>query len=258
MNLSEMYSPHRTALFWVVFWIVVAATVVFVVFNSRGEDVRYAEMACTFEERGLDCLDSVAEWNAGLAYFDSSLSASGDALQSLKSLLWNFWDIEFAGAGEASVSREAVLPLQVLKNRKSGCVGLSWLAMMVAESRNLELYPILLPGHVFLRYGHDDGRGQVGFKVKYVNIEPNRRGYSYTDDEYREKYKNGKWTGLELKPLLPRQFMGLAAFDIGNLYLDGDLKRALSWYRLADELFPEYPGIRANQELAKSRLPDSF
>ena len=126
-------------------------------------------------------------------------------------------------------------------------MGLSWLAMMVAESRQIPLAVIMLPGHVFLRYGDS---------ANSVNLEPNREGFSYTDGEYREKYKKGPWTGLEFKPLTPTQFVGLAAFNMGNLYLDSDLRRALTWYRMAEEFFSEYPGIKANQEIAKSRLPD--
>ena len=38
--------------------------------------------------------------------------------------------------------------------------------------------------------------------------------------EYREKYQKGPWTGLEFRPLKPKEFVGLAAFDIGNLYLE--------------------------------------
>ena len=127
-------------------------------------------------------------------------------------------------------------------------MGLSWLAMMVAEARQLPLSVMMLPGHVFLRYGADSSTA--------INLEPNREGYSYTDAEYREKYKAGPWTGLEFKPLTPSQFVGLAAFNMGNLYLDSDLRRALTWYRMAEEFFSEYPGIKANQEIAKSRLPD--
>ena len=150
------------------------------------------------------------------------------------------------GAGEAAIAKESVLPLRVLANKRSGCMGLSWLALMVAQSRGLPLDAILLPGHVFLRYGSSDS---------FVNLEPNRRGFTYTDDEYREKYKEGRWTGLEFKPLKTRQFVGLAAFDIGNLYLENDVPRALTWYRMAEEFFPEYPGISVNQTIAKSRLP---
>ena len=128
-------------------------------------------------------------------------------------------------------------------------MGLSWLALMVAETRHLPLHAILLPGHVFLRYESSN----VSF-----NLEPNRRGYSYTDAEYREKYKDGNWTGLEFFPLEPKEFVGLAAFDIGNLYLDSDVPRALTWYRMAEEFFPKYPGIAVNQAIAKSKFPDSL
>jgi hypothetical protein len=123
------------------------------------------------------------------------------------------------------------------------------------RARNLPLNVILLPGHVFLRYGKSSGLEEFGFARKTVNLEPNRRGYSYTDEEYREKYKNGHWTGLEFKPLKSREFVGLAAFDLGNLYLEADPRRALAWYRMAEEFFPEYPGISVNQEIAKKKVP---
>ena len=233
-------------LFWPALIVVFTASLTLVLWSGRAEKMSFRDAACSFEDKLPGCLDSVAAWNAGLAYFDSSLAMSGDTLQSLKSLLWDYWNLDFAGAGEPAVVQNSILPLRVLETRKSGCMGLSWLAMMVAESRQLPLSVIMLPGHVFLRYGND----------KMVNMEPNREGYSYTDQEYREKYKKGPWTGLEFKPLTPTQFVGLAAFNMGNSYLDSDLRRALTWYRMAEEFFSEYPGIKANQEIAKSRLPD--
>ncbi len=235
--------------FWPIFLATLVIALPFLLWNGKGESVSYREMACTFEERAPSCLNSIDDWKAGLAYFDSSVAATHDTLNSLKSLLWNFWNIEFAGAGDAAVAKEAVLPLRVLEQKKSGCMGLSWLALMVAEVYHLPLDVVLLPGHVFLRYGSSDAP---------VNLEPNRRGYTYTDEEYREKYKNGRWTGLEFKLLKPREFIGLAAFDIGNLYLESEPPQALMWYRMAEEFFPNYPGISANQAVAKSRLPDSL
>ncbi|MCR5378069.1 MAG: transglutaminase-like domain-containing protein [Fibrobacter sp.] len=246
-------------LFWPVFTALVAVALTLVLWSGREEQMSYRKMACSFEELPLGCVDANAEWQTGLAFFDSAVTASKDTLQSLKNLLWEYWDIEFVGADSAASSREVILPLQVLKTKKSGCMGLAWLALMVAEARNLPLNAILLPGHVFLRYGKkDDGRGQFGVKPKTENLEPNRRGYGYTDEEYREKYKNGPWTGLEFKPLSAKQFVGLAAFDMGNLYLTGEPRRALTWYRMAEELFPVYPGIEANQNVAKSLLPQSL
>ena len=244
-RLSAMFSR----VFWPLLVVLLAVSLTLVLWTGRPENAKYAEMACTFENRVPACIDSVDAWREGLAFYDSSLSATRDTLASLKSLLWEFWNIEFAGAGEAAVAHDAILPLRVLETRKSGCMGLAWLAMMVAEARGIPLEPILLPGHVFLRYA------PAG--VPPVNLEPNRRGYTYTDEEYREKYRDGNWTGLEFKPLTPAQFTGLAAFDMGNLYLQSEPPRALRWYRLAGDLFPEYPGIEANREVAKSRLPDS-
>ena len=248
-NLSSIVYRLSSKLFWPALFIAVIVALALLLWSGCSEKMSYREMACVFEERAPSCLDSIPAWNEGLAFFDSSVVASRDTLESLKSLLWNFWNIEFAGAGEAAFAKESVLPLRVLENKKSGCMGLSWLALMVAESRHLHLNAILLPGHVFLRYG--DGE-------KAVNLEPNRRGYSYTDAEYREKYQKGPWTGLEFRPLKPKEFVGLAAFDIGNLYLETDIPRALTWYRMAEEFFPAYPGIEANQTIAKKRLPNSL
>ncbi len=240
-----MLSRLSSKLFWLLFLATLVVALSLLLWSVRSGNVSYREMACVFEERSPSCLDSIRDWREGLAFFDSSVAASRDTLESLKNLLWKFWNIEFAGAGSAATSKESVLPLRVLANRESGCMGLSWLALMVAEARHLRLYAILLPGHVFLRYDS-------------TNLEPNRRGHFYTDTEYREKYKDGNWTGLEFNPLDPKEFVGLAAFNIGNLYLESDVPRALTWYRMAEEFFPKYPGIEVNQTIAKSRLPDSI
>ena len=235
-------------LFWPLLLLVLALSLTLVLWSGRSENIGYRDAACVFEDLAPNCIDSVGEWSRGLAFYDSVVAATGDTLQGLKSLLWEYWNIEFAGAGAAAVAEKVILPLAVLQEKKSGCVGLSWLAMMVAEARQIPLSVMMLPGHVFLRYEKDS--------LTTVNLEPNRRGFSYTDEEYLEKYREGKWTGLEFKPLLPSQFVGLAAFNMGNLYLDHDLRRALTWYRMAETFFPEYPGIKANQYIAKSRLPD--
>ena len=248
-NLSSLVSRLLSKIFWPALFIAVVAALALLLWSGRSENMSYREMACVFEERAPSCLDSISAWNEGLAFFDSSVAASRDTLESLKNLLWKFWNIEFAGAGSAATSKESVLPLRVLENKKSGCMGLSWLALMVAESRHLRLNAILLPGHVFLRYKSAKDS---------TNLEPNRRGYSYTEAEYREKYQKGPWTGLEFRPLKTAEFVGLAAFDIGNLYLETDIPRALTWYRMAEEFFPVYPGIDVNQTIAKNRLPNPF
>ena len=115
-------------------------------FATLGLCGRLDEMACTFEERDPWCVDSMPAWREGLAFYDSSLSVTHDTLATLKALLWDFWAIEFAGAGEGAVAHDAVLPLRVLETRRSGCLGLAWLAMMAAEARQIPLQVILLPG----------------------------------------------------------------------------------------------------------------
>ena len=231
---------NKKNVFWPTFTCLAAMALFCVLWCVRSEPVTYKDMACAFEERESTCFDSLEKWNEGLTFFDSSLNVDGDTLKALKDLLWNFWKIEFSGSKDAA-TKESTLPLQVLKSERAGCVGLAWLAMMVAEEKNVNLHARLLPGHVFLHYGN-------------VNLEPNRKGYSYTDEEYREKYKGGPWTGLEFKNLDVRELAGLASFNIANLYLEREPHRALRWYRLAEELFPQYPGITVNQNIAKNKL----
>ncbi len=238
-------------LFWPLFILVATLALLTLLWNGQKDGGSYRTMACVFEDRSPVCLDSISEWREGLNFYDSSLALSKDTLGSLRKLLWEYWTIEFVGAGPASYAKESLLPLQVLKERKSGCMGLSWLAMMVAEARQIPLQVILLPGHVFLKYDCEN-------EGPCVNLEPNRQGYSYTDEEYREKYKNGHWSGFEFKPLTVSQYMGLVAFNIGNLYMDSEPPRALTWYRMAEDFFPEFPGISHNQKIAKKKLPDSL
>lgn len=200
-----------------------------------GDDVSYLDAACTFEGKNPGCLDSLPEWNSGLRHFDSVLLKTEDTAAALNSLLWNFWRLEFAGDG-LSAQPSSVLPLSVLKKRTSGCMGTVFLALMVGEARGLRMEPVLLPGHVF-------------FRVNGKNEEPNRKGFRYSDEEYRQKYADGPWTGFEFSPLSAKRFLGLVAFNLGNASRNENSSVALSWYQVASELFPEYPGIAANRRI---------
>lgn len=199
----------------------------------------YLEAACTFDGLPADCLDSLAAWNAGLDFFDSVMK-SRDTVEAVKALLWDFWGLEFAGM-EFSDSPSSVLPLRVLQGRRSGCVGAVFLSEMLGEARNIRIEAILLPSHVF-------------FRVNGVNLEPNLRGHSYTDAEYRQKYARGPWTGFEFSPLTGRQFLGIVAFDLGNAEMPVSPEKALAWYKVAAELFPQYPGISVNRRMALESL----
>lgn len=230
---------------WLKFWflLIIAATILLIfslLWNTH--KVTFTELACTFENLPPTCTDTIEIWNKGLAFFDSSVKISLDTLQSLKATLWDFWSLEFAG-NELSATPSTISALRVLQTKSSGCMGLSWLAMMLAEKKHIPLSVNLLPSHVYLRYCKNS--------LNCINFEPNRKGYSYSDSEYRKKYKAGPWTGLELKKLSPEQFTGLAAFNMGNFYLETKPIYALKWFRMAETLFPNYPGIQVNKKIAK-------
>lgn len=207
----------------------------------------YQEAACTWEGSPENCLEQNADWKHGISYFRDQLKLPQttylDTLEALRSLLWTKegWALNFAGEGAPSVHPEAVFPLRILKRDSSGCLGLAWLAMMVAESEHFGLEVILLPSHVVLRY-HG------------VYMEPNLNGYSYTENEYKQKYAKGPWTGLEWKPLTRKQILGLVAFNLGNEALRQHPRMALKWYDIAKSYFPEYPGISINREIAQDAL----
>ncbi|NLG39281.1 MAG: hypothetical protein GX545_05100 [Fibrobacter sp.] len=197
------------------------------------------EAACIFNELPEHCLDSSKVWNQGITFFDNELKRGRDTLAVLKSLLYEEWGIEFVKDSMNALS--SLFPLEVLSSKKSGCMGASFLALMVAEEKNFPLEVIMLPNHVFLRY-HG------------INFEPNREGFSYSNQEYAEKYKNGIWTGLEWTPLSKKEFLGLVAFNAGNVFLRESPKEALSWFKLAGSMFPEYPGIINNRRLAQKMM----
>ena len=112
-SLSSLVTRLASKIFWPALIIAVVTALTLLLWSGSGKNVSYREMACVFEERAPSCLDSIPAWNEGLAFFDSSVAESRDTLNALKSLLWNFWNIEFAGAGEAAISKESVLPLRV-------------------------------------------------------------------------------------------------------------------------------------------------
>ena len=148
----------------------------------------FREAACIWDAQKENCLINNVIWNTGLKYFEGRVSGKSsytDTLAALKNLLWSDfgWNLKFAGAGAAAVRNESVLPLRVLAKDSSGCLGLAWLAMMIAEKEKFPLEAVLLPSHITLRY-HG------------IYIEPNRQGYAYSEEEYRRKYAAGHWTGL--------------------------------------------------------------
>ncbi len=227
---------------FVLFFAVVVLVTSFCLFFGTGKStpVSLRKAACTFENLEASCFDSSIAWKGGLLYFDSVLAATGDTVGAVKALFWDHWNLRFVGQ-ERSEDPEAIFPHRVLESGVSSCVGTTWLALMLEEARNVRIDAILLPGHVF-------------FRTSGVNMEPNRSGYSYTDEEYRQKYAAGPWSGYEFSPLHKKQFLGIVAFNLGNALRETDPKKAIAWYRVASEFFPAFPGIEANRILALKEL----
>ena len=228
--------------------IIAAGFVAFFLHTKDTPAPAFSEAACTWDAQKENCLVNNVIWNTGLKYFEGQVSGKSsytDTLAALKNLLWSDsgWSLKFAGAGMAAVRKESVLPLRVLAKDSSGCLGLAWLAMMIAEREKFPLEAVLLPSHITLRY-HG------------IYIEPNRQGYAYSEEEYRRKYATGHWTGFEWTPLTRAQFLGLAAFNLGNAEKDRNPKIAVNWYELAEKLFPGYPGIRINKNFAEKKIKE--
>lgn len=221
-------------------FVMLIVALMFVFAPKRGQHISLIASACTFDDFEPQCFDRNPMWNDGLYYFDSVLYATKDTIKAMKSLMWDFWKLEFAGEGAASIP-SSILAGRSLETGKTGCVSATWLALMVGEARNLRVDAILVPGHMF-------------FRVNGANMEPNREGYHYSDEEYRQKYADGSWSGYEFRPLYKKQFLGLVAFNMGNYYLSTDAEVALGWYKMASELFPAFPGIDKNRRLAIEKV----
>ena len=67
-RLSAMFSR----VFWPLLVVLLAVSLTLVLWTGRPENAKYAEMACTFENRVPACIDSVDAWREGLAFFDTS------------------------------------------------------------------------------------------------------------------------------------------------------------------------------------------
>ncbi len=244
MNKSKMYRQ----IIFLVFLAGMVAGFYFFFFHKFAPVIpTLKDAACIWDGYDKNCFEKNDAWQRGITYFRSQLQSSAttymDTLEALRSLLWTKegWSLKFAGEGAPSVRLESLFPLRILEKDSSGCLGIAWLAMMVAESEHFGLEVILLPGHVVLRY-HG------------IYMEPNLNGYSYTESEYKQKYAKGPWTGLEWKPLTHGEILGLVAFNLGNEAFERNSRIALKWYDLADSFFPEYPGIAVNRDVARKTL----
>lgn len=134
---------------------------------------------------------------------------------------------------------ETSLPGRVLETRRGSCVGLSLLFLALGETLQLPIYPVFLPGHVFVRYR------APGYRR---NFETLRRGLARSDSFYLATFTLEKrpWYGLRERE--PRQVLAALVFNLGNTHREGRKRSAaLAEFRLVEELLPGFPEALGNQ-----------
>lgn len=135
---------------------------------------------------------------------------------------------------------DASLPSRVLAERRGGCLGLSLLCLALAESLDLPLRPVFLPGHVMVRW-RSPGPGHSR------NIETLRRGLARSDSFYRETFALARRPWYALADARPEQALAALVFNLANFHRSrGDLESARAEYRLAETLLPGYPEALGN------------
>lgn len=102
---------------------------------------------------------------------------------------------------------------EILLRKKSYCLGLSALYLIIAENLDLSLYGVSVPGHFFVRY--DDG------KTFRRNIETTAQGAFYPDEYYKNRYQLQKENieqGVYLANLRKREVLVEFLNNRGNYY----------------------------------------
>lgn len=160
---------------------------------------------------------------------------------SARVALLNSWVFDTLGmvAVPDANDLQTSLPSQVLEKQKGSCLGLSLVYLALGQYLDLPLFPVLLPGHIFIRFRS---------KTYTCNIETLRRGLARTDTFYYETFFLDKRPWYQLKEGEPKQALSALLFNLGNLHrIAGHSKFALGEYQLVLETLPGYPEALGNE-----------
>jgi regulator of sirC expression with transglutaminase-like and TPR domain len=134
----------------------------------------------------------------------------------------------------------------ILDNKKSSCLGLTGLYLVLAEKLDLPLYGVLLPGHSFVRY-------QNGPTER--NIETLRNGIERSDQFYKEYFNVQNPGDTYLRNLNNDELLALYNFNLGNACRErGLFEDAERKYRQATRLFPEFKEARDNLQNLSTKV----
>jgi hypothetical protein len=190
---------------------------------------------------------------ASLALFNHTLDSAAGAikknagdtkktLDSILSVVYGSWKIRF---DPVDTVIETLLPHLVFQNRKSACLGVSLIILMLAEKLHCPVYGVMLPGHFFCRY--DDGK-------RRINIEPNKEGDTHPDDYYRKRYPVGNRPWYDLGNLPAAATIGMLCYNAGALCLkQKQYDAAIACYRESARRIPGFVEAKGNLALTYAK-----
>ena len=151
---------------------------------------------------------------------------------------WIFDTLSMAPSSD-STSLSGSLPSRVLTNHKGSCLGLTLLYLAFGQTLGLPLYPVFLPGHIFVRF----------HSASYTcNIETLRHGLARSDAFYRQEFFLNQRPWYTLMDAEPKQGLAALVFNLGNTHrARGDMQYALMEYQLTEEAIPGFPEALSNQ-----------
>jgi regulator of sirC expression with transglutaminase-like and TPR domain len=186
-------------------------------------------------------LDSIAAALLNDSFCSKSASEKNEII---KTILFKMRSIKFTPAVE---EKGAILPQHAWSSREGSCLSVTLLYLMLAERLNcLQLYGVILPGHIFIRYSYED---------TVFNIEPNREGYSHPDSYYVTRYDVRNSSFYNLKNCTFNEIEAVVAYNVGYYKLmQGKYGEAELLFKKALVRAPGYPAALGNLAIALSHM----
>ncbi|MEO7424492.1 MAG: transglutaminase family protein [Fibrobacteria bacterium] len=164
------------------------------------------------------------------------LDSARSRLDSARIAVLNAFIFDTLGIAADTVGADFAnsVPSLVLQRRTGACVGLTLLYLALGRYLDLDLVPVFLPGHVFVRYLPQGGVPR--------NIETLRRGIARSDSFYRERFSLDKRPWYSLADARPEQALAALVFNLANMHrAAGDLKTSKEEFRLVESVLPGFP-----------------
>ncbi len=161
-----------------------------------------------------------------------------EILGNISELFFSELDISFDSA-RSDINN--LFPTTIYNSKSGNCLGLSLLFLLTAQRFELPVYGVMVPGHMFVRY--DDGQTQI-------NLEMMKKGNSYPDSWYKERYPTSEYAKYDLKNLAMAEVVGLLEYNLANYYYQlGRYDYALERYENVTGVLPHFAEAWGNYAL---------